>query len=99
MLANVCRFDIFPAWENVRSSIVRVRTLIGFSRPSAVGNAWEARINEICLASYFLAHACPLQFGVGADGARSSSRNDLELPPSARRRSGNLGLHSQSHCP
>jgi hypothetical protein len=56
-------------------------------------------INEICFANFFMAHACPLQFGIRAAGARSSSRDDLELPPSTRRRTGNIGHYSQPYCP
>jgi hypothetical protein len=36
-------------------------------------------IDEICFANFFMAHACPLQFGIRAAGARSSSRADFEL--------------------
>ena len=47
-------------------------------------------INEICLANFPLAHGCSLQFSVCAAGARSSGRNDLEIPASTRRRTRNL---------
>jgi len=63
---------------------------------------WFARrlrsINEIRPANFIVADACPLQFSIRAIGARSSSRNDLELPPSTRRRAGNPGRHSQADC-
>src|ERR1700722_15524417 len=52
-------------------------------------------LDEICFANFFMADACPLRFGIRAAG---SGRNDLELPPATRRRTGDVGRYSQAYC-
>ncbi len=88
-----------PPQSAARLQLQISQKLIGlFPAICCWGTAWEARTNEICPANFFVARVYPLQFGIRAAGARGSSRNDLELPPSTRRRAGNPGLHAQPNC-
>ena len=54
--------------------------------------------NEICLGNSSMACARPLRISPRPAGTCISSRDDLELPPSTRRRACHPGRYPQPHC-